>query len=609
MILRPRPTIWFELLTSREHFALAMQTLASTGVVHLQARPFEGGEPVLPRLDEFFAAFRALEADYGPYWPAARGHAGLLLENPIVALDETQARLTAWAGRADPIVALLRACEARLGELVLIDRLVEAVPEDTPLARLSEAESRLLEHAIYFLPEPEAEELELDDVLFENFPSEGGDFVIFIADQPEMLEVQNRMAALRATPVPVPDFLSHDRGAHVEQVRAKVEETERARAAHIAKLDALAEDTGLAGLLQRVAVLEWLQEHSEHISASRHMMRITGWTRSPDGAEIREALDAAEVDYALSLGGEGEGDAPMVLNNPGWLRAFEFFPRLLGMPAESDVDPSALTAAIAPVLFGFMFGDVGQGAVLMLAGLLLKRRMPFFALLIPGGAMAMVFGVLFGSVFSLEHVIPALWLHPLDAPVTLLAAALVLGAALLFLGLALDFTQAVWHRHTTRWLGNSGGLALAFVSLLFAWFQPVLAWGLPLGLGLTLAFAREESAWSPAAAGKAAAEFVEGIMRLFVSTVSFARVGAFALAHAGLSAAVVDVSGAIGGPGFWIALLIGNAIIIGLEGLVTGIQTTRLILFEFFIRFFRAEGREFHPLVPPQSQASKGSTP
>jgi V/A-type H+/Na+-transporting ATPase subunit I len=130
-----------------------------------------------------------------------------------------------------------------------------------------------------------------------------------------------------------------------------------------------------------------------------------------------------------------------------------------------------------------------------------------------------------------------------------------------------------------------------------------------LGLFLTLACAREDGTWSPAAAGKAGAEFLEGIMRLFVSTVSFARVGAFALAHAGLSAAVVDVSSAIGGVGFWIALVIGNRIIIGLEGLVTGIQTTRLILFEFFIRFFRAEGREFHPLSPPRVQASKGSTP
>ena len=360
-------------------------------------------------------------------------------------------------------------------------------------------------------------------------------------------------------------------------------------------------------MLKRVAVLLWLQEHSGNISATRHLMRITGWTSARDAAEIRAALDAAQIDYALSFGDGAAEDVPMVLDNPGWLRPFEFFPRLLGMPTDRDVDPSAVTALIAPLMFGFMFGDVGQGAVLLAAGLGLSRRWPELWLLVPGGAAAMVFGLLFGSVFSLEGVVPALWLHPLGAPVTVLVAALVLGAVILVFGLALDFTQAVWHRRTARWLREFGGVTLAFLSLLGAWFAPVLAWGLVLGLALSLAGARAEDGWSPAAAARAAAEFAEAIMRLLVSTVSFARVGAFALAHAGLSTAVVDVAEATGAIGFWITLVIGNLLILGLEGLVTAIQTTRLILFEFFIRFFRAEGRPFQPLSPPHTHVNGGS--
>ena len=42
-----------------------------------------------------------------------------------------------------------------------------------------------------------------------------------------------------------------------------------------------------------------------------------------------------------------------------------------------------------------------------------------------------------------------------------------------------------------------------------------------------------------------------------------------------------------------------QAAIVALEGLVVGIQTTRLILFEFFIRFLSAGGRPFEPLLPP----------
>ena len=99
---------------------------------------------------------------------------------------------------------------------------------------------------------------------------------------------------------------------------------------------------------------------------------------------------------------------------------------------------------------------------------------------------------------------------------------------------------------------------------------------------------------------RAAADLIEGLMRLVVNTLSFVRVGAFALAHAGLSLAVVSL--ADGTSNIVISLIvmvIGNAMIIAIEGLVASIQTTRLVLFEFFNRFLKAEGREFQPLAPP----------
>ena len=95
-------------------------------------------------------------------------------------------------------------------------------------------------------------------------------------------------------------------------------------------------------------------------------------------------------------------------------------------------------------------------------------------------------------------------------------------------------------------------------------------------------------------------EMLELIMQLAINTLSFARTGAFALAHAGLSVAVVELAKVAGDIGYWPMLVLGNGFVIALEGLVVSIQTTRLILFEFFIRFLRASGREFRPLRPPQ---------
>jgi V/A-type H+-transporting ATPase subunit I len=100
--------------------------------------------------------------------------------------------------------------------------------------------------------------------------------------------------------------------------------------------------------------------------------------------------------------------------------------------------------------------------------------------------------------------------------------------------------------------------------------------------------------------GASVGEALETLLQLFVNTLSFVRVGAFALAHAGLASAVSSLAAGIGSrPIAILALALGNALLILIEGLVVGIQTTRLVLFEFFIRFLRGSGRQFHPLQSP----------
>jgi V/A-type H+-transporting ATPase subunit I len=222
------------------------------------------------------------------------------------------------------------------------------------------------------------------------------------------------------------------------------------------------------------------------------------------------------------------------------------------------------------------------------------------AILVPGGMAAMAFGVAFGSVFGREDLIPALWLHPLAQPLPVLGATLGLGVAVIVLGLALDALQAAWRRQGLRWLATRAGLVLAYAGLVASFGRREALWLLPIGAlwftaGTTLVH-RPRGAALPAALG----ELVEALLQLAVNTVSFVRVGAFALAHAGLCAAVVGMAEAAGGGWKGMPVLVlGNVLIIGLEGLVVGIQTTRLVLFEFFIRFLTAEGRALKPLAGP----------
>jgi V/A-type H+-transporting ATPase subunit I len=85
-----------------------------------------------------------------------------------------------------------------------------------------------------------------------------------------------------------------------------------------------------------------------------------------------------------------------------------------------------------------------------------------------------------------------------------------------------------------------------------------------------------------------------------MNTLSFVRVGAFALAHAAISSAIPLVAAsAPGRPAFWALFVIGHGLAVALEALVVFVQTTRLVFFEFFTRFLRAQARPFRPLQPP----------
>jgi V/A-type H+-transporting ATPase subunit I len=291
-----------------------------------------------------------------------------------------------------------------------------------------------------------------------------------------------------------------------------------------------------------------------------------------------------------------------VLRNPAWARPFEVFGQLMGVPGTREADPSIVLALIAPLMFGYMFGDVVQGLVVAIAGFLLRKRLPALRLLIPGGIMAIAFGFAFGSVFAREDLIEPLWLRPLSEPLTVLGTALGFGVLLILVGLLLNALQFHWRGESVRWLATDAGLLIAYLGIVGTALDARALWALPLGLAWSLAGSALVAGKDRLGAlGHAAGEALERMLQLGVNTISFVRVGAFALAHAGLSTAVVGVADA-SGKAYWPVLVIGNAAIIALEGLVVGIQTTRLILFEFFIRFLTARGRPFEPLTPPESE-------
>jgi V/A-type H+-transporting ATPase subunit I len=364
----------------------------------------------------------------------------------------------------------------------------------------------------------------------------------------------------------------------------------------------------MAQALGEISRMKWFLQNVSSLPVSSNFAWITGWTSDSSGQRLRRALELKFSHAILHFPGTPENSRPpLILQNPWWAKPFEIFAGLLGTLDRNEADPSRILAIMAPLLFGYMFGDAGQGLVLLLAGVLLQKRWPLLRILVANGASAMLFGFVFGSMFGREDIIPALWVHPVADPLPVLAVPLVAGVLIILLGQVLNAIESNWRGQWLHWLHADAPVVALYLGIISAFFLEGSASVLIIVSALTwyVAGSLLLAGGNLPALLTAIAVLIETMMQLVMNTVSFVRVGAFALAHAGLSLAfnvMADSTGSI--VATILILLLGNIIVIVLEGLVVSIQTTRLILFEFFIRFLQADGRVFKPLSAPEAGAT-----
>ncbi|MFP4209368.1 MAG: V-type ATP synthase subunit I [Wenzhouxiangella sp.] len=603
MGMRPDTACWFELLVPRADLARTLARLAETRTVELETEqrpdhPFE-----LPGLSASVAEFEDLERRLSGWWPEARLPSPDQSMDPVTAMEEALARLRAWAAEAEPLIDRAEALETELARIGELDRLVAGDNPALPaFAQLAEV-GPLLAARLYRLPGEAALEDWPVSVLRQDLAdADGQGYVLAVGPVEAVDRLDERMVALKARRLMLPAWLPDDPGAAHKALAVRRAEAEQARQEVGAQIETLHQRHQLAPALGVMALMQWFASHAPALPVTEHFVMVTGWCSDPNGTELDRVLRESNVEHVIRRADPPAGlDVPVVMRNPRWARSFEIFPRLLGTPGATEVDPSRLLAIITPLMFGFMFGDVGQGAVLLALGLWLRKRIEVFGLLVPFGAMSIVFGFLFGSIFANEQLIPALWMHPIDHPTTIMAIAVGFGVCVITTGLMFDALRCYWRGGGRHWLATRAGLVLAYFGILGALLRPELinlawagfAWFVLGSVALT---EHNRLLEFP----KALAELLESMLQLLVNTISFVRVGAFALAHAGLSAAVFGMADAAGGGLAGIVVIIlGNALVIALEGLIVSIQTTRLMLFEFFIRFLTAEGRRFQPLTGP----------
>lgn len=601
-MLRPLAARWFEVLVAQDDVAAALEALAATGAIELEVQAERATAKPMQELKPLLDAYAELARRYAYYWPAPAGSPPRQLP-AREALADGLKRIEAWRSAAEPVIRELQALEQEDRELVIWQEVLARLRTSTLELGLLRRPDGALARRLYVFP-PDVVFPVPDEVMAQRFVLKDQACVLVLGPQEAVANLDRQAAALkgRRSGLGIPRWLEGKPADNLPRVAKRKREIERSIAELRADLAALSEEHELPRALAQFERLRWFASEVHALAATDYFAWLTGWTDDFTGERLKGALAAASVRALLRFPPPPPGAvAPLVLANPWWARPFELFAKAIGVPSRDEIDPSPLLAAVVPLLFGYMFGDVGQGLVLLAAGVWLRKRFAIARLLIAGGASAIVFGFLFGSVFSREDLLVALWLHPLGDPLTVLAVPLVAGALLLALGLALSGIEAYWRGQWVAWAEAEAGMLIAYLGLLLGLAHAPLFWIAAAGFAwYVVGHALHEGKWSALLGGVGAA--IEHGFQLAVNTLSFARVGAFALAHAGLSSAIVSLADAAANPvAAFVVMLIGNAVVIVLEGLVVSIQTTRLVLFEFFIRFLRGEGRAFRPLAAPRS--------
>ncbi|MEW5790274.1 MAG: ATPase [Pseudomonadota bacterium] len=594
--------MWFELLTPRDQVACALEALAETGTIELEAYDETAVRPAISAVQPLLDEYHRLAQRYQAYWPQPRAKPPGRSGRPADLLVRALKQLRVWRNATEQRIRELEALQSEYATLQLLENMLQSLTHSPlDLGLLAHASSSLRSWALplnaTLPPIPPT-------LIIRHVQGSAYHFLLAIGPPQALASLDHVIAQHKGRKITLPPWIQGNAG----DALVAVERRKQAVLSRIADLkgemDALARKHHIAQALGIIGHMEWLQANVGRLAQSEHLAWITGWTNDLGGKRLEAAIQEAGIPGLLRFPSPPEGKSPpMIFVNPWWARPFELFTRLLGTPARNEVDPTQLLSLMAPLLFGYMFGDVGQGFVFLLGGILLSSRWPAMRLLIPAGVSAMVFGLLFGSIFSREDLIRPVWLQPLDAPLTVLLIPIIAGIGILVLGMLLDALENLWAGAWTSWLREDAPILVLYLGIIAGFLNPVGLIAALVGLLWYLGGSIQPGeGWDKLArpVGLALGRVLEAVLQLAINTLSFARVGAFALAHTGLSLAIMLLAEAAAHPLPRLLILIfGNILIIVLEGIVVSVQTTRLILFEFFIRFWRGQGRAFRPIPPP----------
>ena len=360
---------------------------------------------------------------------------------------------------------------------------------------------------------------------------------------------------------------------------------------------------------------------------------LCGWMTEKDALAFQKDIQNDEKIFCLMEDQKAPATQkpPTKLRNPKLFKPFEMYVKMYGLPAYNEMDPTWFVAITYSFIFGAMFGDVGQGLVLFLGGLFLykTKKMDLAGIISCAGVFSVFFGFMYGSFFGFEDVLKAIWLKPMnqmmDVPLVgrlnaVFVIAIGFGMFIILICMVFNIINSIRRGDTEKtWFDSNAVAGLVFYgSIVLTIGLFISGKKLPaaailvimFGVPLLLMFLKEPLTNLVEKKSKILPEqkgmfFVQSFFELFEvllsylsNTLSFLRIGAFAVSHAAMMEVVLMLAGATnGGNPNWIVVVLGNIFVCAMEGLIVGIQVLRLEYYEIFSRFYAGNGREFKPFM------------
>ena len=557
------------------------------------ARPLE--------LDEMHRAleeYKQLVAHYGTLLPKPESSRNTVNKPPEELAENALRVLSGWSHRTDVLLQERADLETGLQHLQLLSEYLRASQGGSAEVIRIAHRTEFLFKGLYACPKGHRLQANACASIDEYLPGERYNFFV-VADVPaNQTMVEKGCSDNACIQIPIPEWLSSEPQRQVEQVASRLTDIERRLDELSKSLVEAGQEAGLISAIQEMDLLDWFIANSDALSEHRKLCHVTGWTTAAEPEQLQRILHKCAIYSQVRF-----AEAPKHLNPPvsmllpEWAHSFLPFVEMLGTPGRGEVNPTLLLPVIVSLLFGYMFPDVGHGLVLILVSLLLLRRWPKGRFLIPCGVSAVLFGFVFGEFFGLEGILEAWWVEPLEHPLLILVPPLFFGIGLMLLGLVFNGIEAYWRGDLLDWILRDAAVLTLYTAVFIGILEIEFLW--LAGFSMIWFIGGQLYQWLRGRSRNLLlnlALLLQSLFELILNTISFLRVGAFALAHAALSMTVLQMIDGIENPVLHLVwLVIGHLLIVSMEGLVVFVQTTRLVLFEFCTRFLRAEGRIFRP--------------